>query len=385
MNLAPMTFALATVLSFAPSGPAADGLDIRVTPADHVYVCETNAARGYYDAMIYNIAYVNRSGEVLTLDHAVVEAIQNDECSLRLRLDGEALQRDADKLTRLQDAGFLGFYDFMLPTKVLLEDAVTISPTLRLNPRTAVISTSIYLGLRGIPDRFKITAFARNGKGRTLESSILLPAVPYRQANPYLFPLRGAWWVGGGADVSTDHRWVAFEQFAYDLAQVGEDGLTYRNDGERVEDYRCFGQNVVAAADGDVVDVRDRFADDPALLKRKGETEDDYGRRMSLVQRNFLKTDFTAAAGNFVVIRHRGEEYSFYAHLQKDSLRVKKGDRVRQGQVIAKVGHSGNSTEPHLHLQISNGADPFRSRAVPVKFTHRDGERYLRTGDIIRN
>jgi len=95
------------------------------------------------------------------------------------------------------------------------------------------------------------------------------------------------------------------------------------------------------------------------------------------------------AAGNIIVIRHKGEEYSFYAHLKQGSIHVKKGDRVKQGQVIAKVGHSGNSTEPHLHLQISNGPDPFRSRAVPVKFSHIQGdaigESYLRTGDIIRN
>jgi murein DD-endopeptidase MepM/ murein hydrolase activator NlpD len=145
------------------------------------------------------------------------------------------------------------------------------------------------------------------------------------------------------------------------------------------------GRDVIAAADGEVMDVRNGFADDPALLKRKGETEDAYSQRMGLVQLNFLKTDFTAAAGNFIVIRHKGEEYSFYAHLKKDSLRVIKGDLVKQGQVIAQVGHSGNSTEPHLHFQISNGADPFRSRAVPVQFTYLDGEKYLRTGDIIRN
>jgi len=61
------------------------------------------------------------------------------------------------------------------------------------------------------------------------------------------------------------------------------------------------------------------------------------------------------ATGNLVVLRHAGEVYSAYAHLVPGSLKVKVGDRVRRGQVLGACGNSGNSSEPHLHVQVQDG------------------------------
>jgi murein DD-endopeptidase MepM/ murein hydrolase activator NlpD len=65
------------------------------------------------------------------------------------------------------------------------------------------------------------------------------------------------------------------------------------------------------------------------------------------------------AGGGFIVkIRHKvnGEWItSAYMHLRKGSLEVKKGDRVKEGQVIALSGNSGESTGPHLHFEIQRG------------------------------
>jgi murein DD-endopeptidase MepM/ murein hydrolase activator NlpD len=59
-----------------------------------------------------------------------------------------------------------------------------------------------------------------------------------------------------------------------------------------------------------------------------------------------------------VVIDIGGGRYAFYAHVQPGSLRVKVGDTVKRGQVLALVGNSGNSTEPHLHFHIVDGIAP---------------------------
>jgi len=56
---------------------------------------------------------------------------------------------------------------------------------------------------------------------------------------------------------------------------------------------------------------------------------------------------------------------AFYAHLQPGSLRVKRGDKVRTGQVVGLVGNSGNSTEPHLHFHLSDGNSPLGSEGIP--------------------
>jgi murein DD-endopeptidase MepM/ murein hydrolase activator NlpD len=69
--------------------------------------------------------------------------------------------------------------------------------------------------------------------------------------------------------------------------------------------------------------------------------------------------------GNFVVLELRRDRYAFYAHLQPGSLRVKPGDVVKRAQVLGLVGNSGNSTEPHLHFQVSDGPSPLGSSGMP--------------------
>ena len=68
---------------------------------------------------------------------------------------------------------------------------------------------------------------------------------------------------------------------------------------------------------------------------------------------------YSAIYGNTVTIDHGNEEKSFYAHISK--ILVKEGQLIKKGQIIAKVGETGNATGPHLHLQISidgNTIDP---------------------------
>jgi murein DD-endopeptidase MepM/ murein hydrolase activator NlpD len=65
------------------------------------------------------------------------------------------------------------------------------------------------------------------------------------------------------------------------------------------------------------------------------------------------------AGGGFIIkIRHKVNGKfitSSYMHLLKGSLKVKKGDRVKEGQIIAKLGNTGASTGPHLHFEIQRG------------------------------
>lgn len=74
--------------------------------------------------------------------------------------------------------------------------------------------------------------------------------------------------------------------------------------------------------------------------------------------------------GNYVAINHSNEYYAYYAHLKKFSLMVKVGDTVKEGQVIGMVGSSGNSTDPHLHVEIydinSMIVDPYWGPCQPT-------------------
>ena len=73
-------------------------------------------------------------------------------------------------------------------------------------------------------------------------------------------------------------------------------------------------------------------------------------------------------AGNHVIMATAGT-YALYAHLAPGSVAVTSGQRVRAGEVIGRVGHTGNSTAPHLHFQLMDSADPLRAKGIPCAFT----------------
>src|SRR5437763_1743538 len=69
--------------------------------------------------------------------------------------------------------------------------------------------------------------------------------------------------------------------------------------------------------------------------------------------------------GNHIVLNIGNGAYAFYAHLIKGSLRVKIGDKVTKGQVIAKLGNTGNANASHLHFQVMNGPSAIASPSIP--------------------
>jgi murein DD-endopeptidase MepM/ murein hydrolase activator NlpD len=73
----------------------------------------------------------------------------------------------------------------------------------------------------------------------------------------------------------------------------------------------------------------------------------------------------TTVGGNYVAIDIGHGRYALYAHVQPGSLRVKVGDRVKRGQIVALLGNSGNSTEPHVHFQIADGPTFLSSEGIP--------------------
>jgi murein DD-endopeptidase MepM/ murein hydrolase activator NlpD len=72
--------------------------------------------------------------------------------------------------------------------------------------------------------------------------------------------------------------------------------------------------------------------------------------------------------GNHVVLDLGKGVYAVLAHLQRGSVSVSPGQRVRRGEVIGRCGNSGNSTEPHLHFQLQDHRVPLIAAGVPFTF-----------------
>ncbi|MFC5972159.1 M23 family metallopeptidase [Halomarina salina] len=175
----------------------------------------------------------------------------------------------------------------------------------------------------------------------------------FDQRTTYRLPVEGEWTVVNGShDRSASHSWsILGQRYAYDLVQTDAEGRTYTGDGDDPADYYCWDEPVVAPADGVVVAANDGHRDTP---RTKG--------WLDLRQRDIR--------GNYVVVEHAGGEHSVLAHLREGSVAVAAGDRVVAGQRVGRCGHSGNSTEPHLHFHVQDDASFYRGMGLPVTFSH---------------
>ena len=185
-------------------------------------------------------------------------------------------------------------------------------------------------------------------------------------------PFAGRWLVQNSpARRVPSHGSALFgEQFAIDF--VGVDSR--RRTAERVtlqtvtgaepaERFFSFSRPILAPHDGTVVEIHDGEPDHEARRSPVALIE------YMLGQRARLRQGISAIAGNYVIIELR-EQGIFVAivHLQRGSLSVRVGDRVVTGQQVAACGNSGNSTQPHVHVQAMDSRDLAVARGVPIVF-----------------
>lgn len=170
-------------------------------------------------------------------------------------------------------------------------------------------------------------------------------------------PLTGAWFASqaGRNPATNHHRLFPGQAFAVDLVQL-VDGKTYRGPKRRLASYAAFGEPVTAPASGRVVRAVSDLPDN------------DIG-----------DSDTARPAGNEVVLELRPGVYVLLAHLQAGSVAVRVGQSIEQGDPIGRIGNSGNSSEPHLHLQAMTAPSPFAkgTRSLPLLLT---GVVHLRGG-----
>jgi murein DD-endopeptidase MepM/ murein hydrolase activator NlpD len=185
-------------------------------------------------------------------------------------------------------------------------------------------------------------------------------------------PLAGGGWVAGnGCCGNSSHRGAVqpsagrlngTERFAIDFVRLDPDAggaVTFRGDGTKNDDYFAYGAPLLAVADGKVVSVQ---SDVPDSTPQHAPTVD----------------EIEQLGGNHVILDIGAGNYVYYAHLIPGSEMVKVGDTVKRGQVIGKLGNSGNSSEAHLHLHVTRAPLPLAGDNVPYVF-----DRFTYVGTVV--
>ena len=201
----------------------------------------------------------------------------------------------------------------------------------------------------------------KDGAGGSIESTINAPVIALTQvAAPVLHPpLSGSAWVAFNSLGSEDHRRALVpvdgrfriaQRYAIDWMRLGPDGRLFRADGKSNDDFYGYGADVLAVADGRVSDLKD------GLPENVGSNE--------ASTRNITLDNLV---GNYLILDLGDGRFALYAHLQPGSLKVRLGQQVRVGQVLARLGNSGNSDAPHLHFPLMDSNSPVGAEGIPYE------------------
>ena len=213
-----------------------------------------------------------------------------------------------------------------------------------------VLSIEDRAALKAVPRSVRIQLSFLSERGKKMSVGRTVPLV--RRPTLWLSsPFAAEWFTVN--DRSVLHGVAG--SFAYDLGARGDLAvLKHRQKkGLSLEEHASFGQPLLSPVDGVVVSCRDDQAD---IAPTPGRTPYPGGPPKDGREQYF---------GNYIAISTSRQECILMVHLRKSSLRVRVGDRVHAGQQVAQVGNSGNTSGPHLHIEVSDGV-PDLSKAATL-------------------
>lgn len=169
--------------------------------------------------------------------------------------------------------------------------------------------------------------------------------------NKYILPFKGTWYIEyGGTKKENSHSWkIPGQRYAYDF-EIRKENLPYHSDVTEIKNYYSYLENVYAPADGWIVEMKDSYPNTHITEDRK------------------IINDCSDPKGNYIIIKHNHGEYSTICHFEKNTFQVKVGELVKEGQLLGKVGNSGNTQGPHIHFQVQQGLDPDYAKGLPITF-----------------
>jgi hypothetical protein len=184
-----------------------------------------------------------------------------------------------------------------------------------------------------------------------------------RKENPVILnpPLKGGPWAAlYDPQMEHGHRTSIYTlngharipaRFAIDWIRLNKDATHAQGDDSKISNWYGYGSDVLAVADAVVAEALDDIAEDATLSTARVPLEN--------------------ASGNYIALDLGNGRYAFYEHLKHGSIQVKRGDKVKSGQIIAQLGNSGSSSSgPHLHFHVSDGNSELSAEGMPYVFAN---------------
>lgn len=169
-------------------------------------------------------------------------------------------------------------------------------------------------------------------------------------------PFKGKWIaLGAGASGLTNHHdRIKSQKYAIDIVKFSKNDKLFKNEGVTNEDSYTFGAEIISPVNGKVVHVIDSLPDKKVQERDK-------------------------LAGNHIIIQFQDTLFVALAHLKQHSIKVKQGNVVETGDILAQVGNSGNTDFPHLHIHVQNSAvyDIETTKSYPFRFRQFKRMRYI--------
>ena len=216
------------------------------------------------------------------------------------------------------------------------------------------VETMIMIDENGDTDGFTVRPLSSPPEGHN---------AGYKDTAKLRLPFSGEWLVyqGGHGIFDNAYQMTEDRQFAIDFVLL-KNGNPFEGDATTNEQFYCFGQPLLAPADGRVVRVVNGIGDNAP-----GKPSQDVPN------------------GNMILIAHAGNEYSLLTNLKQNSVKLKHDDMVKQGDPVGECGNSGASIAPRVHYQLQNSAGFPTVESLPAQFVDyiADGKP-VPVGEVVR-
>ena len=303
--------------------------DSRIAPAHH---------NGSWE-LVYELHIVNCSKIELTIDRIELFEVQSGK--LRVALDKVAL---TGAIGRIDGQAAIGV-ERRIPPGVEAIVYMTAEWPEQMARSVTLKHRLTYSADSGNP----LNATVDGGEFQVLDEAPLV----------FGAPLRGGDWTPIYSDAwRLGHRRVIYTtdgvehvpgRFAIDWMKVAPDGTHAKGDETNPANWYGYGADVLAVANATVSEAMDDIPDPQTVEPQK-------------------VVEMQNASGNYIVLNLGNGKYAFYEHLKSGSIRVRAGERVRRGHVIAGLGYTGQSTGPHLHFHVADSKMPLNAEGLPYVF-----------------